>query len=59
MSKLLEVKQEPKNVIRLQNATMGIRCVKMRHELCANVVPGRNVCTMCDEVPQCLGTSSK
>ena len=38
---------------------VGIRCVKMRHELCANVATGRNVCTMYDEAPQFLRTSSK
>jgi hypothetical protein len=30
---------------------VGIRCVKMRHELCTNVATGRNVCTVYDEAP--------
>jgi hypothetical protein len=38
---------------------VGIRCVKMRHELCAKVATGRNVRTMYGEVPQCVGTSYK
>ena len=38
---------------------VGIRRVKMGHELCVNVATGRNVCTVYDEAPQCLSTSSK
>jgi len=60
MSKLLEVKQDPRNVIKVAECNGGpIRCLKMRHELCANVATGHNVCTTYDEAPQCLGTSSK
>jgi hypothetical protein len=48
---LLEVKRDPKNAFMLLSTMVGIRCVKMRHELCAKVATGRNVRTMYDEVP--------